>query len=118
MFSASPPNLSFHLMFLECRDMFYPGSTKVVFLDPVSEVSFLPRLTSKILTLYLEVTLNFPQWTGSDKLRRVTGWSDHRPLFTEALHVYRLAYEAAQAAGNENIRKTISFLQAVKSEMG
>ncbi|ROW00954.1 hypothetical protein VSDG_02892 [Cytospora chrysosperma] len=61
--------------------------------------------------------LDFPQWTGSDKLRRITGWTDHRPLFTEALHVYRLAYEAAKATGEENIRKTTSFLKALKSEM-
>ncbi|ROV93189.1 hypothetical protein VMCG_08727 [Cytospora schulzeri] len=61
--------------------------------------------------------LDFPQWTGSDKLRRITGWSDHRPLFTEALHVYRLAYEAAQVAGNMNVQKTMAFLQTVKSEM-
>lgn len=40
--------------------------------------------------------LDFPQWTSSEKLRRVTGWSDHRPLFTEALHVYRVAYDAAK----------------------
>ncbi|ROT42388.1 NAD dependent epimerase/dehydratase [Sodiomyces alkalinus F11] len=41
--------------------------------------------------------IDFPQWTGSDKLRRVTGWRDRRTLFSEALHVYRLAYEAATA---------------------
>ncbi|KAK4113117.1 NAD dependent epimerase/dehydratase [Canariomyces notabilis] len=41
------------------------------------------------------VLIDFPQWTGSDKIRRVTGWCDKRPLFSEALHVYRLAYEAA-----------------------
>lgn len=49
--------------------------------------------------------IDFPQWTGSEKLRSVTGWSDVRPLFTEALHVYRVAYEAALAAGHENIEK-------------
>lgn len=47
--------------------------------------------------------IDFPQWTGSDKLRRVTGWSDHRALFTESTHVYRVAYEAAKAVGNQNI---------------
>lgn len=48
---------------------------------------------------------DFPQWVGSEKIRRVTGWNDHRPLFTEAMHVYRMAHDAAQAAGNENIKK-------------
>lgn len=54
--------------------------------------------------------VDFPQWVGSDKLRRVTGWSDHRPLFTEALRVYRVAYEAAKKDGHENIRKIDTFL--------
>ena len=49
--------------------------------------------------------IDFPQWTGSEKLRRVTGWKDHRPLFSEAIHVYRLAYEVAHATGHENIAK-------------
>ena len=39
--------------------------------------------------------VDFPQWTGSDKIRRVTGWGDRRPLFSEALGVYRGAFEAA-----------------------
>ncbi|KAL2759784.1 hypothetical protein ACRALDRAFT_1079233 [Sodiomyces alcalophilus JCM 7366] len=43
--------------------------------------------------------IDFPQWTGSAKLRGVTGWRDRRPLFSEALHVYRQSYEVA--AGNE-----------------
>lgn len=46
--------------------------------------------------LWPPLLLEFPQWTSSEKLRRLTGWSDHRPLFTEGLHVYRVAYEAAQ----------------------
>jgi nucleoside-diphosphate-sugar epimerase len=49
--------------------------------------------------------IDFPQWTSSEKLRKVTGWSDVRPLFSEALHLYRLSYEAASAGGHENIQK-------------
>lgn len=49
--------------------------------------------------------IDFPQWTGSDKLRRLTGWSDHRPLFTESIHLYRVAYEAAKARRSGNIEK-------------
>lgn len=51
-----------------------------------------------------------PQWTGSEKLRRVTGWSDHRPLFAEAVRVYRIAYEAAKTAGHENVLKIKDFM--------
>lgn len=84
--------------------------------DPISQC--VTHFGRQILTFHPEVVLDFPQWTGSDKLRRITGWSDHRPLFTEALHVYRSAYEAAQAAGTEtNVRNTIGFLQAVNSQI-
>lgn len=49
--------------------------------------------------------IDFPQWTSSEKLRQVTGWRDVRPLFSEGMHVYRLAYETAVAARHENIEK-------------
>lgn len=62
--------------------------------------------------------VDFPQWTGSDKLRRVTGWTDHRPLFTEALHVYRVAYEAARRAGHENVVKVGGFMAKVEEAQG
>ncbi|KAL3481682.1 hypothetical protein BJX99DRAFT_218126 [Aspergillus californicus] len=51
--------------------------------------------------------LDFPQWTSSDKLRRVTGWTDVRPLFADAVHLYRLSYEAAVKEGHENIEKMV-----------
>lgn len=54
--------------------------------------------------------VNFPQWTGSEKLRALTGWRDHRPLFTEALHLYRLAYEAAKGTGHESVVKVNKLL--------
>ncbi|KAF3767223.1 NAD(P)-binding protein [Cryphonectria parasitica EP155] len=57
--------------------------------------------------------IDFPQWTGSEKLRRVTGWTDYRPLFTEALHVYRLAYEAAKEAGHENVVKVKQLVESL-----
>lgn len=60
--------------------------------------------------------VDFPQWTGSEKLRRITGWSDHRPLFTEAIHLFRVAFEAAPASGHENILKMNTFLQAFTSK--
>jgi nucleoside-diphosphate-sugar epimerase len=43
------------------------------------------------------------QWVESDKIRRVAGWTDRRPLFVENLHVYRLAYEAAAEMGSANV---------------
>jgi hypothetical protein len=45
------------------------------------------------------VLLGFSQWTGSDKLRKLTGWKDHRQLFSKGLKQYGLAYEVAIARG-------------------
>lgn len=59
--------------------------------------------------------VDFPQWTGSEKLRSITGWRDHRPLFSETIHVYRVAYEAAQSAGHENVQKVGKFLETALS---
>ncbi|KZL79756.1 nad dependent epimerase [Colletotrichum incanum] len=49
--------------------------------------------------------ISFPQWVDSTKLTNLTGWKHHRPLFSESIHVYRLAYEATKAAAHENISK-------------
>ncbi|KAE8372775.1 hypothetical protein BDV26DRAFT_273461 [Aspergillus bertholletiae] len=62
--------------------------------------------------------IDFPQWTGSAKLRAVTGWHDVRPLFTEAIHTYRLAYEAAATASHENIERMKERVELFKSRMG
>ncbi|KAF5252595.1 hypothetical protein FANTH_2489 [Fusarium anthophilum] len=53
----------------------------------------------------LAMVVGFPQWTSSQKLRRVTGWTDRRLPFSDAIHVYRLAYEAAAHEGDENVEK-------------
>ncbi|KAL4957604.1 hypothetical protein BDW69DRAFT_200452 [Aspergillus filifer] len=54
---------------------------------------------------WMPALIDFPQWTGSEKIRAVTGWRDVRPLFSEALRVYRLSYEAAVNQGHENVKK-------------
>ena len=60
--------------------------------------------------------INFPQWTGSEKIRKVTGWRDHRPLFSEAIRVYRIAYEANNVAGHENVRKTADRIAIFRAD--
>ncbi|RYP71791.1 hypothetical protein DL771_004603 [Monosporascus sp. 5C6A] len=45
------------------------------------------------------------QWLGSDKIRRVTGWKDKRPLFSENLSVYRRAYECAVKIGHDDLAR-------------
>lgn len=66
--------------------------------------------------LWPPTLIDFPQWTGSDKLRKVTGWTEVRPLFSEALHLYRLSYEAAVESGHENISKIADRVRAFMIE--
>ncbi|KUJ14889.1 NAD(P)-binding protein [Mollisia scopiformis] len=49
--------------------------------------------------------LGFSQWVGSEKLRRDTGWTDKRLLFSEGVKQYRVAYEAAVERGDERLAK-------------
>lgn len=37
--------------------------------------------------------LAFSQWVGSEKIRKLTGWRDGRPMFAEGLSQYRQEYE-------------------------
>ncbi|KAL8972936.1 MAG: hypothetical protein Q9197_002568 [Variospora fuerteventurae] len=52
-----------------------------------------------------EFVFGYSQWVSSEKIRALTGWRDKRPLFSENIHAYRLAYEAAKEGGNETVRK-------------
>lgn len=47
---------------------------------------------------------NFPQWVDSEKIRSLTGWTDKRMLFSDNVAAHRLAYEAEEAKGHDNIR--------------
>ncbi|KAJ0369434.1 hypothetical protein COL26b_010423 [Colletotrichum chrysophilum] len=60
--------------------------------------------------------INFPQWTDSTKLTNLTGWKHHRPLFSEGLHVYRVAFEAAKASGHEGVKRTSGYLEALTKQ--
>ncbi|KAM5347168.1 hypothetical protein ACJ41O_010173 [Fusarium nematophilum] len=51
----------------------------------------------------LHVVFSFSQWVGSDKLRLLCQWRDRRRLFSEGIHVHRLAYEAMKERGHRNI---------------
>ncbi|KAL8938162.1 MAG: hypothetical protein Q9216_004039 [Gyalolechia sp. 2 TL-2023] len=46
-----------------------------------------------------EFVFGYSQWVCSEKIRAVTGWRDERPLFSENVHAYRLAYKAAKEGG-------------------
>lgn len=60
------------------------------------------------------MVINFPQWVGSDKIRGLTGWEDKRALFSEGVHVYRKAFEALDARGDESIRRTRDFVNMLR----
>lgn len=51
-----------------------------------------------------EFVFGYSQWVSSEKIRALTDWKDKRPLFSENLHAYRLAYEAAKDGGSENVK--------------
>jgi nucleoside-diphosphate-sugar epimerase len=53
----------------------------------------------------LYFALKFPQWVGSEGIRRLTGWTDKRLLFSENVKAHRIAYEARDEKGHGNIRR-------------
>ncbi|GAP88747.1 putative NAD-dependent epimerase dehydratase [Rosellinia necatrix] len=53
----------------------------------------------------LAPVLGYSQWVASDKIRALTGWSDRRPLFSEAPGLYRRAYEVAAGAGDAGVAR-------------
>ena len=59
----------------------------------------------------VQFLIGFSQWVGSEKLRRDVGWRDKRQPFSEAVHTYRKAYEAAVAQNHGNVRKIQSFVR-------
>ena len=59
----------------------------------------------------VQMLIGFSQWIGGEKLRSHVGWRDKRQLFSEAVHTYRKAYEAAVAQNHGNIEKIQSFVR-------
>ncbi|KAI1202714.1 hypothetical protein F5X97DRAFT_188011 [Nemania serpens] len=53
----------------------------------------------------LETGFGYTQWVDSGKIRRLTGWTDRRELFSENVRVYRLAFEAAAQAGDSGVAR-------------
>ena len=61
----------------------------------------------------VQMLIGFSQWVGSEKLRRHVGWNDKRQPFSEAVHTYRKAYEAAVAQKHGNVQKIQSIVRMV-----
>lgn len=73
-------------------------------------VEYLPEKKSTGVDV-VQMLIGFSQWVGSEKLRRDIGWRDKRQLFSEAVHTYRKAYEAAVAQNHGNVLKIQSFVR-------
>lgn len=84
--------------------------------DIRGEVKFVSAEDSG-LPLLVHGLIGASQWVGSEKVRKDVGWRDKRPLFTEGLHAYRGAYEAAveQKDGNvQRVQETIRTVEAMR----
>ena len=73
-------------------------------------VKFLPE-KQKTGVDVVQMLIGFSQWVSSEKLRRDVGWRDKRQPFSEAVHTYRKAYEAAVAQNHGNVQKIQSFVR-------
>ncbi|KAL7947150.1 hypothetical protein V8C42DRAFT_319745 [Trichoderma barbatum] len=60
----------------------------------------------------IKILFGFSQWVSSEKLRELTGWRDRRMVFTENLHIYRLAYQAAANIQNDDLIVKINNRQS------
>lgn len=52
-----------------------------------------------------EIIFEWSQWVDSRKIREATGWNDWRPLFSENVHAYRLAFKTARKGADKNIKR-------------
>ncbi|KAI1282876.1 hypothetical protein F5Y07DRAFT_199893 [Xylaria sp. FL0933] len=69
-------------------------------------INITPLAEVKRLEMHLlEPILGYSQWVDSTKIRKLTGWTDKKPLFSENLPVYRQAYEAAARAGDAGVAR-------------
>lgn len=47
----------------------------------------------------------FSQWVSSDKIRELTSWKDVRPMLSDEMRRYRIAYDASKAAGDSKVTR-------------
>lgn len=73
-------------------------------------IEYQPQIEGSPMQGVVNALLQNTQWVSSDKIRRVTGWKEKRPLFVDGIEEYRLAYEAAVAAKHQGTLKIRSAL--------
>ena len=72
-------------------------------------VKYLPEKASTGVDV-VQMLIGFSQWVSSEKLRRDIGWREKRQPFSEAVHTYRKAYEAAVVQNHGNVQKIQGFV--------
>jgi len=83
-------------------------------LKGINWVNKASRGTDSEVSVFLSLVTGYSQWVGSEKLRKVTGYSDKRLLFTEGIKAYRGSYEVLMRDGNEGGENVRSLLLKVK----
>lgn len=53
----------------------------------------------------VDFLFGFSQWVDSEKIRRLTGWTDKKPLFTEMFETYRLSFEEYLRVSDDKVTK-------------
>lgn len=62
-------------------------------------------------TNFKNMLFAFSQWVSSEKIRKVVGWKDRRPLFQDNVGAYRRAFEANRDQGHESVLRAQQKLQ-------
>ncbi|KAK5045868.1 hypothetical protein LTR84_008961 [Exophiala bonariae] len=54
---------------------------------------------------FVDWLFGFSQWVGSEKIRRLTGWTDRKPLFSEMFDTYRASFEEYLRVQDDQVTK-------------
>lgn len=76
-------------------------------------VKFVSAEGSK-MPMLVQMVIGSSQWVGSEKLRTDVGWKDKRVLFSEGLHAYGVAYEAAVEQKHGNVESILRKAEAMQ----
>lgn len=79
----------------------------------IVDISYQPE-ASAAKNVMQNALFAFSQWVSSDKLRKHLGWRDVRPLFSENVRTYRLAFEAYRAQSHESVERVNARLASFK----
>jgi nucleoside-diphosphate-sugar epimerase len=70
-----------------------------------------PQDAAQLTPPSMALIFGYSQWVSSEKIRKLTGWTDKRMLFSENLAVYRKAYDSAAAAKASDVDRAKTLKQ-------